>query len=141
LADVHPAEECLAGEAPSKKPHRLKSGGGRFLHARLKYSHAHDPYRLCSNSGMTDRPASWRRPTVKQMEKLASDRARTSRIGDLAPEAALPREYWDALLRDPRAAGKPWLLIEQMRLSEIRASCSGSTAPVAGVIRPAILTP
>jgi hypothetical protein len=27
--------------------------------------------------------------------------------------------YWDALLRDPRAAGKPWAPIEQMRLSQI----------------------
>jgi hypothetical protein len=41
----------------------------------------------------------------------------------------LPPEYWDALLQDPRAAGKPWLPIEQRRLSEIprellRIDCS-----------------
>jgi len=41
----------------------------------------------------------------------------------------LPTEYWDAVLRDPRAAGKPWLPIEQRRLSEIprellRVDCS-----------------
>jgi hypothetical protein len=28
-------------------------------------------------------------------------------------------EYWEALLRDPRAAGRPWLPLQQMRLSEI----------------------
>jgi hypothetical protein len=41
----------------------------------------------------------------------------------------LPPEYWDALLRDPRAAGRPWLPVQQMRLSEIprellRIDCS-----------------
>src|ERR1700760_4339176 len=28
-------------------------------------------FMICSNHGMTDRPASWRMPTPKQMEKLA----------------------------------------------------------------------
>jgi hypothetical protein len=32
---------------------------------------------------------------------------------------ALPQEYWDSVLQDPRAAGRPWLPIQQMRLSEI----------------------
>ena len=35
------------------------------------------------------------------------------------PDGALPQEYWEALLRDPRAAGRPWLPLQQMRLSEI----------------------
>jgi hypothetical protein len=58
-------------------------------------------------------------PTPKQMEKLASDRLRTVGSEDPAPDESLPKEYWDHVLRDPRAAGKPWLPIQQMRLSEI----------------------
>jgi hypothetical protein len=68
---------------------------------------------------MTDRPASWRMPTPKQMEKLASDRLRTVRSDAPGPDAPLPQEYWQAVLGDPRADGKPWLPIQQMRLSEI----------------------
>jgi hypothetical protein len=58
-------------------------------------------------------------PTPKQMEKLASGRLRTARIDDPAPEASLPQEYWESVLRDPRAAGRPLLPIQRMRLSEI----------------------
>jgi hypothetical protein len=68
---------------------------------------------------MTDHPASWRMPTPKQMEKLASDRLRTPEINDPPPDGALPQEYWDSVLQDPRAAGRPWLPLQQMRLSEI----------------------
>jgi hypothetical protein len=67
---------------------------------------------------MNDHPASWRMPTAKQMEK-ASGRVRTPGIDDPPPDGALPQEYWEALLRDPRAAGRPWLPLQQMRLSEI----------------------
>jgi hypothetical protein len=68
-------------------------------------------------------------PTPEQMEKLASDRLRTVRSGDPGPDGPLPTEYWDDVLRDSRAAGKPWLPIQQMRLSEIprellRVECS-----------------
>jgi hypothetical protein len=52
---------------------------------------------------MTDRPASWRMPTPKQMEKLAAEAVRESPLPAAAPDAPLPAEYWDALLRDPRA--------------------------------------
>jgi hypothetical protein len=84
---------------------------------------------LCSNSDMNDHPASWRMPTPAQMQKMATGRSRTSRVDDSSADEALPKEYWDAVLRDPRAAGKPWLPIEQMRLSEIprellRVDCS-----------------
>jgi hypothetical protein len=77
---------------------------------------------------MNDRPASWRMPTPKQMEKLASAREPAAKIDDPAPDGVLP-EYWEAVLRDPRAAGKPWLPLEQRRLSEIprellRIDCS-----------------
>src|ERR1700716_4599613 len=68
---------------------------------------------------MSDRPASWRMPTPKQMEKLASEPARPVLRADPAPDAPLPDEYWEALFRDPRAAGRPPLPIQQRRLSEI----------------------
>ncbi|MCP1773669.1 hypothetical protein [Bradyrhizobium japonicum] len=53
---------------------------------------------------MTDRPASWRMPTRKQIEKMAAvvgRKAPPARV--LAPEDDLPPEYWQALLEDPRA--------------------------------------
>jgi hypothetical protein len=68
---------------------------------------------------MTDHPASWRMPTPKQMEKLASSPLRAPGIDDPPPDGALPQEYWESVLRDPRAAGRPWLPLQQMRLSEI----------------------
>jgi hypothetical protein len=68
---------------------------------------------------MNDHAASWRMPTPKQMEKLASHRQTSLKSADPAPDDALPEEYWQSLLEDARAAGKPWLPIQQMRLSEI----------------------
>jgi hypothetical protein len=51
---------------------------------------------------MTDRPASWRMPTLKQMEKMAAavDRKAPPARG-LASDEELPREYWQALLTTP----------------------------------------
>jgi hypothetical protein len=55
---------------------------------------------------MTDRPASWRMPTLKQMEKLA---ARAGVGGNVPvvrrprPGDEMPAEYWQAVLDDPRA--------------------------------------
>jgi hypothetical protein len=40
-------------------------------------------------------------PTPKQMEKLASEAARRQIVPAIAPDAALPAEYWDSLLRTP----------------------------------------
>jgi hypothetical protein len=57
-------------------------------------------------------------PTPKQMEKLANP-LRAPEIDDPAPDGALPQEYWESVLRDLRAAGRPSLPIQQMRLSEI----------------------
>jgi hypothetical protein len=51
--------------------------------------------------------------------KLPNSPLRTPRIGDPPPEAPCPTEYWEALLGGPRAAGRPWLPIQQRRLSEI----------------------
>ena len=81
---------------------------------------------------MTNHPASWRMPTEKQMDKLASDAARREAT-DFAPNPtpgpadSMPEAYWDNVLRDPqgRTQGVP---IQQRRLSEIprhilRVSC------------------
>jgi hypothetical protein len=71
---------------------------------------------------MNDRPASWRMPTPKQMEKLARLQPAP------APNASSP-EWWDAVLSDRRVAGKPGVPIQQRRLAEIprhvlRVKCS-----------------
>jgi len=68
-----------------------------------------------------ERPASWRMPSPKQMEKLAREAARQPdrEKADPAPSDPLPDELWDAVLADPRAAGRPPLPIQQCRLSEI----------------------
>jgi hypothetical protein len=68
---------------------------------------------------MTDRPASWRMPTPKQMEKLAAEAARRPAIPVVAPDDPLPAEYWDSILRDPRA-GANGAQLRQRRLSEIQ---------------------
>lgn len=69
-----------------------------------------------------ERPASWRMPSPKQMEKLAREAARRRDIDrphDSAPSDPMPDGLWDAVLADPRAAGRPPLPIQQCRLSEI----------------------
>jgi hypothetical protein len=76
---------------------------------------------------MTDRPASWRMPTPKQMEKLAAEAVRRPAAPAAAPDEALPAEYWDSLLRDPRAGATP-AQIQQRCLLELqrhvlRVSC------------------
>jgi hypothetical protein len=59
---------------------------------------------------MTDRPASWRMPTPKQMEKAAAavvgrQPPRTQAFG---AEDEMPHEYWQAILADPHVAdGRP----------------------------------
>jgi hypothetical protein len=60
---------------------------------------------------------------------LPPDPLRTPSFDDPGPGGELPAGYWDAILEDPRAAGKPWLPISQRRLSEIprellRVECS-----------------
>jgi hypothetical protein len=68
---------------------------------------------------MTDRPASWRMPTRKQMEKLDAEAAQRPPAPAAAPDASLPAEYWDSLLKDPRAAAND-IQMRQRRLAEIR---------------------
>ncbi|QQO19097.1 hypothetical protein JJB98_03800 [Bradyrhizobium diazoefficiens] len=56
---------------------------------------------------MTDRPASWRMPTRRQMEQMAAAVGRKAPpVGGLAPDDDLPPEYWQALLDDPRVDGR-----------------------------------
>src|SRR3977135_3349473 len=74
---------------------------------------------------MTDRPASWRIPTPKQMEKLEAEAARRRSPSAAAP--SLPAEYWESVVKDPRA-GATGAQMRQRRLSEIqrhvlRVSC------------------
>jgi hypothetical protein len=71
---------------------------------------------LCSSPFMNDRPASWRMPNRQQMEKLASQRPVTAT--EPTPDDS-PDGWWGSVLSDPRASGKPWLPIQQRRLSEI----------------------
>lgn len=72
-------------------------------------------------------------PTPKQMKKLASTVVRKPRgTPNPGPDNLMPAEYWDALLRDPRAGSGPeptGPLIRTLRLTEIarhvlRVSCS-----------------
>lgn len=61
-------------------------------------------------------------PSPKQMEKLAREaeqQRNAPQTPAVGPGDSMPDELWDAVLRDPRAAGKPWLPIQQCRLSEI----------------------
>ncbi|WP_404548092.1 hypothetical protein [Bradyrhizobium diazoefficiens] len=68
---------------------------------------------------MTDRPASWRMPTPTQMEKPAADAARRPAAPAAAPDAPLPAEYWESVLKDPRAIATE-AQMRQRRLSEIQ---------------------
>ncbi|MBR0799954.1 hypothetical protein JQ615_31760 [Bradyrhizobium jicamae] len=71
----------------------------------------------------SDRPASWRMPSPKQMEKMAAGAA-VDTNGRLAPAVGpgeqMPPEYWDAVLRDvsadERQVGRP---IQSRKVSQI----------------------
>ena len=59
-------------------------------------------------------------PSPKQMEKLSREAVhQPTTAHDLAPNDPTPDPLWDAVLTDPRAAGRPPLPIQQCRLSEI----------------------
>ena len=58
-------------------------------------------------------------PTPKQMEKLAAEAVRKRSSSTAAPDDALPAEYWDAVLKDPRADVTK-AQMRQRRLSEIQ---------------------
>ena len=66
-------------------------------------------------------------PTPKQTEKLAAEAARRRDPSPAAPEAPLPAEYWESVLKDPRADATG-AQMRRRRLSEIqrhvmRVSC------------------
>ena len=67
------------------------------------------------------RVADWRFPSEKQARADETSRLMqaASAAPDPAPDQELPDNYWDALLSDSRARGRPALPIEQRRLSEI----------------------
>jgi hypothetical protein len=58
-------------------------------------------------------------PTPKQMGKLAADAARRPGPTTAAPDAPLPAEYWESVLKDPRA-DESRAERRQRRLSEIQ---------------------
>jgi hypothetical protein len=74
---------------------------------------------------MTDRPASWRMPTPKQMEKLANAaavRGNVPLVRAPGPGDEMPPEYWEAVLDDAQAdavskIGPP---VRTQRLSDIQ---------------------
>jgi hypothetical protein len=70
---------------------------------------------------MTDRPASWRMPTRKQMEKMAAALSSKAPVTPaLAPGDDLPAEYWQALLAHAGTEGEPAeSSIAMLRLAEI----------------------
>ena len=83
---------------------------------------------------MADRPASWRVPTEKQMEKLAATAAARGNVPPTrtpGPGDEMPPEYWQNLLDDPLADAKGETVgpsVRLLRLSEIsqhvlRVSC------------------
>ena len=66
-------------------------------------------------------------PTPKQMEKLPAEVARRPAAPAAAPDEPLPAEYWDSVLKDPRA-GVSGDQMRKRRLAEIqrhvlRVSC------------------
>lgn len=78
---------------------------------------------------MSDRPASWRMPTPKQMEKLARSRGRSvGQERQPGPQDEMPEEYWQAVLDEVPADTKPVGRNAGLRLSELpqhvlRVSC------------------
>jgi len=75
---------------------------------------------------MTDRPASWRMPTPKQMEKLAAEAVRRPSPSAAAPDAPLPAGYWESVLKDPRAGTTETQMrrcLSEIRRHVLRVSC------------------
>jgi hypothetical protein len=80
---------------------------------------------LCSKCEMTDRPASWRMPSPKQIEKLAAAAAVRGSVPPVrtpGPGDEMPPEYWQAVLDDPHAdaSRRTGPSIRTQRLSDIQ---------------------
>jgi hypothetical protein len=75
---------------------------------------------------MTDRPASWRMPSPKQMEKLANSaavRVPPARTPGPGPGDAMPPEYWQAVLDEAggeRGPSPPGPSVRTQRLVDIQ---------------------
>ncbi|MCA1436775.1 hypothetical protein I6F33_27910 [Bradyrhizobium sp. BRP20] len=71
---------------------------------------------------MSNRPASWRFPTQRQMQKLASSPEtgrKTPPTPAVGPADELPPEYWRSLMDDPLVATRPAPSGAALRLSQI----------------------
>jgi hypothetical protein len=68
---------------------------------------------------MTNHSAGWRVPTPEQLARMAAEHERAAPSHPEQVPDDTPPGWWDAVLDDPRAAGAPWLPIEQRRLSEV----------------------
>jgi hypothetical protein len=81
---------------------------------------------VCSNLAMTDRPASWRMPSPKQMETLAKAsavRGNAPPVRTPGPGDEMPPEYWQAVLDaagGDRGPPAPSPSIRTQRLAEIQ---------------------
>jgi len=83
--------------------------------------------RRLGTSPQTPTDPSWRMPTPKQMEKLATEAARRLGPSAAALDAPLPAEYWESVLKDPR---------RRHRCSEAAATSFGNSAPCAARLLP-----
>ncbi|KGT75233.1 hypothetical protein MA20_34910 [Bradyrhizobium japonicum] len=69
---------------------------------------------------MSDRPASWRMPTPKQIENLARSMGNeATKAGALGPQDEMPDEYWRAVLNDTPIDAKTVGRAAELRLSEL----------------------
>jgi hypothetical protein len=75
---------------------------------------------------MTDRPASWRMPSPKQMEKPAAEAAVRGNVPPVrtpGPGDEMPPEYWRAVLNDAagdRGSPLPRPSVRTQRLADIQ---------------------
>jgi hypothetical protein len=83
---------------------------------------------------MSDRPASGRMPTPKQMERLAATPRRPPEAPypGTRPADDLPEAYWEFIVQDHRGQIRTGVPIQQRRLSEIprhvlRVTCLAAT--------------
>ncbi|WP_247523539.1 DNA topoisomerase [Bradyrhizobium sp. 145] len=99
-------------------------------------------YMFFYQSGPTmtnERPASWRMPSPKQMDKLAREAARRRDVGQPgpAPNYSLPGEPWDAVLANPRAPLADQIVITEKasQAKDVRAAIGsryGDVLPAEG---------
>src|ERR1700730_15331041 len=89
---------------------------------------------LCSKSRMSDRPASWRMPTPKQMEKLAAEAVRGPAAPAAAPDAPLsPRNTGNRCSRTlAQAPTAPQYGSD--RLQRFSVTCCASRAAAASAL-------